>query len=107
MINRSFSNPHGREKSMARTMMGLGARHDAARARYGDIVDTMKRQGFGLRDAIQHIRFARTLEPTNYNRARYLECLIMLRWLRRHNPHAYYAIRDALVSTSTIMPRSW
>ena len=118
MIQRSFSNPWGREKSMSRTMLKLGPRHEAARARYRDIATTMARQRFGLADAIRHLRFAYKLDVNRYNRARYLECLMLLRWLRLNNPHGYYAIRDALTqppprgsggqaSTSTITPRSW
>ena len=30
---------------------------------------------------------------------------MLLRWLRRYHRHGYYAIRDALTSTSTIVPR--
>ena len=118
MINRAFANPWGKEKSMARTMMHIGPRHEAARARYSDIATTMARQQFGLADAIRHLRFAYKLDVNRYNRARYLECLMLLRWVRCNNPHTYYAIRDALTSTSTIacppkpsgegwVPRSW
>jgi len=106
-IHRAFSNPWGKERSMAKTMLNLGPRHAAVRARYGDIAATMARQQFSLNAAILHLRFARKLEPTNYNRARYLECLIMLRWMRRNYPHRYYSTRDAITDTSTIMPRSW
>jgi hypothetical protein len=107
MINRAFANPWGKERSMAKTMLNLGPRHEAVRARYGDIAATMARQKLSLTDAIQHLRFARKLEPTNYNRARYLESLIMLRWMRRHYPNRYYSTRDAIIGTATIMPRSW
>jgi hypothetical protein len=96
MIARAFANKWGKERSMAKTMMHLGPRHEAARARYSDIAATMARNQFGLDAAILHLRFARKLESTNYHRARYLECLMVLRWLRRNNPHQYYFIRDAL-----------
>ena len=106
-IHRAFSNPWGKERSMAKTMLNLGPRHEAVRARYGDIAATMARQQFGLDAAIAHLRFVRMFETNRYHRARYLESLIMLRWMRRNYPHRYYSTRDALTDTSTIMPRSW
>ena len=102
MINRAFANPWGKERSMAKTMLRLGPRHEAARARYGDIATTMARQRFGLADAIRHLRFAHKLDVNRYNRARYLECLMLLRWVRRNNPHQYYWVRDALTSCGSI-----
>ena len=77
--------------------MHLGPRHAAARARYGDIAAVMAQHKFGLAAAIVHLRFGRKLDPRRYNHARYLECLLILRFLRRHNPQQYYFIRDALV----------
>lgn len=112
MINRAFANPWGVQKSNARRMCGIGPRSQEARAKYGDIAGDMKRQQANLHDAILHLRWFRTIEkaklaPNKYQLGRHLEALILLRWVRLNNPHAYYAIRDALTSTSTIVPRSW
>jgi hypothetical protein len=111
-LHRAFSNPWGRQKAQAREMCGLGPRSQAARARYGDLAATIARQKLNLHDALLHVKFARNIEkskiaPNRFHLARYLEAIILLRWLRRHNPRAYYAIRDALTNTSTIVPRSW
>ena len=102
MINRAFSNPWAREKSMCRTMMHIGPRHAAARARYGDIAATMAQHKFGLTAAILHLRFGRKLHPHSHQRARYLEALLILRFLRRRNPHQYYWVRDALTATTAV-----
>jgi hypothetical protein len=112
MINRAFANRWGKEKARARQVCTLGPRSQTARARYGDIAHQMKKQELNLHDAILHLRFFRRIEkaktaPNKYQLGRHLEALMLLRWLRRHNPRAYYPIRDALTSTSTIMPRSW
>lgn len=111
-LHRAFANPWGVQKSNARRMCGIGPRSQEARARYGDLAAQMKKDEFNIHDAIISLQFFRRIEkakiaPNKYQLARHLEALILLRWLRRNNPRAYYAIRDALTSTSTIVPRSW
>ena len=111
-LHRAFANKWGVQKSNARRMCGIGPRSLEARARYGDIAAQMRKDEFNIHDAIISLQLFRRLEkakivPSPYQLGRHLEALILLRWLRRNNPRAYYAIRDALVSTATIMPRSW
>jgi hypothetical protein len=111
-LHRAFSNPWGRQKAKAREICTLGPRSQTARERYGDIAHEMAKQQFNVHDAILHLRFFRRIEkgkiaPNRYHLARHLEAMILLRWLRRYKPHAYYPFRDALLDTSTIMPRSW
>ena len=111
-LHRAFSNKWGVQKSNSRRMCGLGPRSLEARARYGDIAAQMRKDEFNIHDAIISLQLFRQLEkakiaPNPYQLGRHLEALILLRWLRRNNPRAYYAIRDALTSTATIMPRSW
>ena len=112
MINRAFANPWGRQKAQAREMCGLGPRSQATRARYGDIAAVIRRQELNLHDAILHLKFARNIErskiaPNRYQLARYLEALMLLRWLRRYDRHSYYSVRDAICASNTIGPRSW
>ena len=111
-LHRAFANKWGVQKSNARRMCGIGPRSLEARARYGDIAAQMKKDEFNIHDAIISLQFFRRIEkakiaPNKYQLARHLEALMLLRWLRRNNPRSYYAIRDALTSTATIMPRSW
>lgn len=111
-LHRAFANKWGVQKSNARRMCGIGPRSLEARARYGDIAAKMRKDEFNIHDAIISLQLFRRLEkakiaPNPYQLGRHLEALILLRWVRRYNPRAYYAIRDALVSTTTIMPRSW
>ena len=112
MIARAFANPWGVQKANARQVLGLGPRSRTARANYGGIAAEFAKQELNLHDAILHLRFFRRIEkakivPNRDKLGRNLEALMLLRWVRRHNPRAFYPIRDALTSTATITPRSW
>lgn len=95
-IERRFANRRGRAKSMARSMLRVGACHPAPQARYGDLARRLDNMQLGLGDALIHVRFAYMLERVPYNREILREAMLLLRWLRRHNPDSYYAVRETV-----------
>lgn len=98
MIEREFANKNGSAKSMAKTMLKLGAADIAVHARYGYLARRLSDWRLNLDDTLKHLRFAYLCEPHPFNRQILMEATILLRWIRRHERNRFYSIRDALTN---------